>query len=145
MRWENKIERMEWEDWYNLAKAYYNHYGNLDVTKRYKTTNGYEYNENGVALGSWITIQRSAYKGKGNSKITPEQIELLEDIGIEWFDKKIDDKLQSEEITDKNKLQKQKEMLNRFYSLMSKYDGDSLPSKEELDDAFMDQLNRKIK
>ena len=40
---------------------------------------------------------------------------------------------------------KQKEILNRFSSLMSKYDGDSLPSKEELDDAFMDQLNRKIK
>ena len=65
---------MTWEDKYELAKAYYEYHGNLEVSRDYKTTNGYEYDENGVALGHWISDQRRVYKGKGTGKITKEQI-----------------------------------------------------------------------
>ena len=39
---------------YNLAKAYYEHHGNLEIPARFKTINGYEYDENGINLGYWI-------------------------------------------------------------------------------------------
>ena len=137
------VNESKWLEFYELAKAYYNHHNNLEVPSMFKTINGYEYDENGVDLGNWIQRQRKAYKGKGKSIITKDQIKLLEEIGMKWFSENTDDKLQKEEITDKNKLQKEKEILNRLYSLMSKYDDDSLPSKEELEESFLDQLNRK--
>ena len=68
---------------------------------------------------------------------------MLEDIGIVWFTDKNNDKLQSQIIDEKNKLKKQKEILNRFNSLLNNYDGESLPSKEDMNDDFIDQLNRK--
>ena len=71
-----------WMKKYNLAKNYYDHYGNLNIPKRFKTTNGYEYDEQGIKLGTWISNQRSAYKGKGTHKLTEEQIKLLEEIDL---------------------------------------------------------------
>ena len=62
-----------------------------------------------------------------------------------WFTNSKDDELQDEEINEKNRLIKQKEILNRFYSLLSKYDENSLPSKEEISKSFVYQLNRKKK
>ena len=53
-----------WNKKYNLAKAYYEHYGNSEIPAGYKTINGYEPDENGIALGNWLTNQKSAYKGK---------------------------------------------------------------------------------
>ena len=75
---------MTWEDKYNLAKSYYEHYGNLEIPQHFKTINGIEYDENGVNLGQWIANQRRAYKSQGTNKITKEQIELLEQIGMIW-------------------------------------------------------------
>ena len=72
---------MTWEDKYNLAKAYYEHHGNLEVQLKFKTINGYEPDENGITLGRWISYQRQAYKEK---KITPERIKLLEAIGMRF-------------------------------------------------------------
>ena len=55
----NERLTMTWEDYYDLAKAYYEHHGNLEVQVRFKTNNGYEYDENGkINLGQWIFIQR---------------------------------------------------------------------------------------
>ena len=144
MRWEN-LEKMTWEDWYNLAKIYFEHHGNLEIPAKYKTLNGYEYDEKGVNLGNWIFSQKKAYKGKETRILTLEQIKMLENIKIKWFQDKTDDKLQKEEIIDKNKLQKQKEILNRFYSLLSKYDDESLPNKEDINQEFINQLNKKTK
>ena len=79
----NKLT-MTWEDKYNLAKAYYEHYGNLEIPFNFKTINGIEFDENGVSLGNWIANQRSAYKGYGTNKITKEQIELLNKIEMRW-------------------------------------------------------------
>ena len=42
------IDAMEsWMNTYNLAKSYYEHYGNLEVPYNFKTINGYDYDENG--------------------------------------------------------------------------------------------------
>ena len=38
---------MTWEDKYELAKAYYEHHGNLEVPDNFKTINGYEFDEIG--------------------------------------------------------------------------------------------------
>ena len=135
----------KWMSNYNLAKAYYEHHGNLEIPNNFKTINGYEYDEHGVNLRAWLSGLKQAYEGKSNLKITEDRIKLLEKIGIKWFTDTIDDKLQKEEIIDdeKKKLQKQKELLNRTYSLISKYDDKFLPSKEEINQDFMDQLNRK--
>ena len=43
---------------YELAKAYYEHHGNLEIPMKFKTINGYEPEENGVNLGTWIYTQR---------------------------------------------------------------------------------------
>ena len=71
-----------WMKKYNLAESYYEHYGNLEIPRNFKTLNGYEYDEQGIRLGNWINIQRQAYKGKGTYKITEEQKELLKRIGF---------------------------------------------------------------
>ena len=57
MRFENKF--LSWEYYYDLAKAYYEHYGDLEIKQNFKTDNGYEYDENGqINLGQWIDRQR---------------------------------------------------------------------------------------
>ena len=74
---------LTWEDKYNLAKAYYEHYGNLEISQNFKTLNGYDYNENGIKLGNWISTQRFLFI---NSKLSDERIELLKNIGIVFND-----------------------------------------------------------
>lgn len=93
---------MTWEDYYELAKAYYDYYGNLNIPNRFITKKGYEYDENGIKLGSWISTQSKAYKGKGPYKISEEQIKLLDDIGIILFSDSLNEKLQQEQITPEN-------------------------------------------
>ena len=84
MRWETIKQNDTWLEKYNLAKAYYEHHGNLEIPQKFETINGYEYQEGGLKLGKWLRTQRQAYKGKGNYKITQERIELLEKIGMRW-------------------------------------------------------------
>ena len=82
---------VKWDNMYELAKKYYEHYGNLVVPVRFKTTNGYEYDENGYTLGIWISKQRTAYKNRDIPKeeretaltpLTNKQVEMLEKIGM---------------------------------------------------------------
>ena len=80
----NERLTMTWEDYYNLAKAYYEHHGDLEVQARFKTNNGYEFNEDGlINLGNWITKQRQ--------KVLPEseQGKKLLQIGMRFGDKYI--------------------------------------------------------
>lgn len=83
--------KLSWDDWYNLAKKYYRYHGNLLISIKFKTKNGYEYDKDGYALGSWISRQRIAYsnieleKDKKKQQIAPlteNKIELLESIGM---------------------------------------------------------------
>ena len=137
MRFETKNIEEEWNKKYELAKAYYEHHGDLEVPAKFKTKNGYEYDENGIALGKWIASQRQAYKGQGTSKITEEQIEILNQIRMKWFSENIDIKLQKEEINEKNINRKKIELYNRFIEYLSKYKNDELPSKEEINSKFI--------
>ena len=137
------------ESWmykYSLAKVYFEHHGNLEIPCSYKTLNGYEYTEEGIALGIWITNQRQAYKGHNTQKITETQIKLLEEIRIKWFLKVgTDKKSQEEVITEKNSKRKQIEMLNRVRSYLNTLDESEVLSKEEINQGMMDVLNHKIK
>ena len=132
----------KWNKNYKLAKAYYEYYGNLEISQPFKTINGYKYDENGIALGVWISNQRKAYKGQGTNKITEEQIKLLNQIGMKWFSKNINIKLQKEEINEKNINRKKIELYNRFIEYLSKYKNDELPSKEEINLKFIKKLDR---
>ena len=63
MRFKNIRNRLSWEEMYNYAKKYYEHHGDLEVSVKFKTNNGYEYDENGtINLGQWIFTQRKTLK-----------------------------------------------------------------------------------
>ena len=146
MRFETRDNNEEWNKKYELAKIYFEHNGNLEIPQSYKTLNGYEYAESGIALGIWLNTQRQAYKGQGNNKITENQIKLLEEIRIKWFLKVgTDKKSQEEVITEKNSKRKQIEMLNRVRSYLNTLDESEVLSKEEINQGMIDALNHKIK
>ena len=82
MVWDASIDfNDKWERIYNLAENYYNYYGDLLIPFKFKTSNGIDVDDNGVALGSWISNQRSAFK---KNKLSEERIEKLELIGMKW-------------------------------------------------------------
>ena len=137
-----KTRETEWLKNYNLAKIYYDHYGNSKISRNFKTRNGYKYDESGVSLGLWLNNQRTAYNGKGTSRLTEEQIELLEEIEINWFNENTDQKLQNEIIDKKNKIKKQIEILNRVRSYLNTLDENKVYSKEEINSGFVKKLSK---
>ena len=146
MRFKTRDNNEEWNRKYKLAKAYFEHHGNLEISYSYKTLNGYEYFEEGIALGVWIVTQRQAYKGQGTNKITEIQIKLLEEIRMKWFFKIGNDKKNQEEIiTEKNSKRKQIEMLNRVRSYLNTLDETEVLSKGEINQGMLDVLNHKVK
>ena len=77
MRFKNKISTLSWEEMYNYAKIYYEHHHNLEVTFKFKTNDGYTYDENGkINLGVWIATQRL------NTPIESNRGQLLLKIGM---------------------------------------------------------------
>lgn len=66
-----------WKIMYGYAKAYYEEFGNLEISSRYKTKDGY-------ALGQWVFAQRSVRKGQMAGFLTEEQIRKLDEIGMVW-------------------------------------------------------------
>ena len=69
---------MTWEDYYELAKTYYEYHSNLLVPYNFKTTNGFEYEPNGfINLWQWISRQRRYF-----SSLSPERQQLLQKIGF---------------------------------------------------------------
>ena len=69
-----------WDVMYGFAKQYYERYGNLECTTRYRTEEGY-------SLGSWLGTQRSVRKGIVQGALTEEQIAKLDAIGMRWENK----------------------------------------------------------
>lgn len=67
----------DFEDWYLLAKEYYETVGNLLVPRSYISPDGSK-------LGRWIERMRAAYNGKNNQSITMTEIAVLDKIGMEW-------------------------------------------------------------
>lgn len=64
----------KWLDMFQLANGYNSTHQSLMIPAGYHT-------KNGVALGSWLSTQREAYR-KGN--LTPRRVFLLESLGIIW-------------------------------------------------------------
>lgn len=141
----NKIPR-KWQEKYNIAQAYYEKYGNLEISQMFKTTNGIIYDKDGIDIGRWIADQRQTYKGNTTSKLTEEQIKLLEDIEMKWFVKNSYDlKSQYEQIDESNNKRKQIEILNRVRSYLNTYDEETLPTKEEINNGMVKVLSYKNK
>ena len=90
MRFDAKTS-LTWEEFYNYAKVYYEHHGNLDIPARFKTDDGYTYSKNGIInLGSWVSNQRQAYKGNTRTSLSAERIKLLKKIGMRFDTKDFD-------------------------------------------------------
>lgn len=66
-----------WDVMYSHARAYFEEYGNLNVSARYVTAGGY-------SLGRWIVNQRGIRNGTVNGKLSGEQIKKLDAIGMVW-------------------------------------------------------------
>ena len=66
-----------WDMYYASAKQYYKENGNLEVLARYITEEGY-------ALGSWLNNQKAIRKGTIVGKLTEDQIQKLDSIGMIW-------------------------------------------------------------
>ena len=75
---------MIWDDWYSLAEKYYEFYGDLEIPQKFKTKNGYDYDESGYKLGVWIANQR-----KKESPESRRGQELLK-IGMRFAKKRVD-------------------------------------------------------
>ncbi len=75
----DRINPNNWDMMYELAKKYYEHYGNLKIPHSFKTINGYESDENGYNLGIWINTQKTNYN---KSILSEDRIEKLEEIGM---------------------------------------------------------------
>ena len=66
-----------WEIRYQLAKAYYEEYGNLKIPLKYRA--------DGVWLAKWVNEQKHIYAGnRGEKTLRADQVRRLEMIGMEW-------------------------------------------------------------
>lgn len=75
INWDPFVE--QWEKGYLYASEYYKNNGDLLVKSDYKVDN--------FSLGSWIKTQRRRYAEKNNEKkLTKEQIDRLNNIGMIW-------------------------------------------------------------
>lgn len=139
MIWD--IEQYRWNKMYLLAKAYYDHYGYLNIKVRFKTKNGYDEDATGVNLGGFVRTQRRRYMGYLRD-LTDEELFLLEDIGMVWFVSR-NQFYQEEIITSENKDRKQVEIHNRLRSYLYNISTQYTFSKEEINQGFMADLNGK--
>ena len=78
MSWEDG-NNTRWMASYNAAKRYYEYTGHLNVPIHYVAPDG-------TPLGKWVARQRAAYQTpeKEHVRLTPERIQLLEQIGMQW-------------------------------------------------------------
>lgn len=66
-----------WEVRYELAKAYYEENGNLNIPLKYRA--------DGVWLAKWVNEQKHIYAGnRGGKRLREDQVRRLEAIGMEW-------------------------------------------------------------
>ncbi len=77
MRWESAVD-IAWDKYYTSAIRYVDKFGNFNVPAKFV-------DEQGVALGAWITNIRTRYhSGTTTGFLTEERIELLNDLGMIW-------------------------------------------------------------
>ena len=67
-----------WEEMFELAKAYYNKNGDLNIPYNFKTNDGITYDENGLSLGVWV------YGQKLHCNVLSDRGRLLSSIGMKF-------------------------------------------------------------
>ena len=126
MRFENKKSTLFWEEMYEYAKKYYEHYGNLEVPNKFKTNDGYTFDEEGeINLGSWIFAQRH------NISPDSEKGKLLSQIGMRF--------------TNLRSLISWEEMYEQAKKYQKYYGNLEVPKKFRTDDIYTYDKNGKIK
>lgn len=103
---ENK--QLSWEEMYSLAKNYYDFYHNLDVPYKFKTKNGYDYNDDGYNLGIWI------YEQKNIRELSDERRNKLKKIAMNF-------ELKSKKISEEELYQLAKNYYNHYGNLNIPY------------------------
>ena len=79
MRFETKNNTLSWEEMYEYAKIYYEHYNDLEVPYDFRTNDGYTYEKDGkIRLGLWIRNKRQ------NIPKESEKIQALDEIKMNW-------------------------------------------------------------
>ncbi|MCI9229133.1 MAG: DEAD/DEAH box helicase family protein [Dorea sp.] len=72
-----------WEVRYELARAYYEEHGNLNIPSKYRAE--------GIWLAKWVNEQKQIFAGKRKGKaLREDQVRRLEMIGMEWERRKKD-------------------------------------------------------
>lgn len=71
----------KWDEMYELAKKYYEKYGDIDVPIDFKTKDGINYDENGKKLSIWLTTQKHK---KRNNTLSVEKVTKLNEIKFQW-------------------------------------------------------------
>ena len=122
-----------WNINYNLSKIYYEHYGNLKIPQDFKTTNGIDYEKDGIAIGTWVSFQR---KLKNNGKLSRDKIAKLETIGMIWNIK--ENKLLTSEIETQEQITEY--LYNKLNSLLENYSNMKFEDKNNIDN-----LNKEFK
>lgn len=74
------MQKKTWMETYNLLVEYKNQYGDVNVP--------FDYVVDGYRLGLWLRNQLLSYHGVSKTKLTDEQIKLLEDLGVVWRQRK---------------------------------------------------------
>lgn len=76
---KTKRKQLDFEDWYEIAKKYYEEHGDLLVPRVYEDAEGHK-------LGRWIERLRAFYNGNPKIKValTQTDIAMLEKIGMVW-------------------------------------------------------------
>lgn len=67
----------DWEQYFAQARRYADEHGSLNVPKNHTTPDG-------LNLGQWIGIQRKVRAGRQAGRLTQEQIDRLDAIGMIW-------------------------------------------------------------
>lgn len=78
------LKKINWDEWYNLAKSYYDYYKNLNVSSGFKTLNGYEYSESGYSLYNWLYTQNIQLNKNNLNKDEMKKRKKLETIGFNF-------------------------------------------------------------
>ena len=73
------VRKLTWDEMYQLAKAYYEYHGNLNIPQTFKVE-GYDEDKK-TNLGQWVSEQRKNYN-KGT--LSKERIKKLESINMIW-------------------------------------------------------------
>lgn len=72
-----KSLKVEWNEYFEAATAYFHENGDLNIPERYVTAEG-------LLLGAWIRRQRDIRAGSTPGRLSEEQIRRLDSLGMIW-------------------------------------------------------------